>query len=110
MQPDVFVVPPAEVEGEWVDIAHLLLAVEVVSPSSARGDRVVKRPMYQRHAVDTYWVVDPDAALVEVWHPGDERPAIVTDVLTWRWRADAPELRVLLPDLFAPPRVPHHTL
>jgi len=106
VQPDIFVVHPDEVDGEWLDVTRLLLAVEVVSPSSARGDRVVKRPMYQRHAVGTYWVVDPDAALVEVWRPDDERPTIVTDVLTWRWRAEAPELHITLAELFAPPRVP----
>ena len=87
------------------NITRLLLAVEVVSPSSARGDGVVKRGMYQRRAVATYWVVDPDAGLVEVWQPEDERPVIVTGELVWRWHPDVPELRVPLAQLFAPPRV-----
>lgn len=105
VQPDVFVAHPDEVSGEWLDMKRLLLVAEVTSPSTSRSDRVVKRKAYQRHGVGTYWVVDADAALVEVWHPTDSRPAIVTDVLTWRCRDDAPELRINLKDLFAPPQV-----
>jgi len=51
--------------------------------------------------VPTYWVVDPDAALVEVWTPEDDRPRIVTDLLAWHWDADSPELRIALDELFA---------
>jgi Uma2 family endonuclease len=105
VQPDVFVVHPDDAARNWLDVRHLVLAAEVVSPSSTRADRVVKRKAYQRHGVDTYWVVDPDAALVEVWRPEDERPAIVTDVLAWHW-GDAPsELRMAVAELFAPPRI-----
>jgi Uma2 family endonuclease len=100
VQPDIFVVPPDQL-GEWQGMARLALVAEIVSPSSGRADRVVKRKAYQRHGVPTYWVVDPDAALVEVWTPEDDRPHIVTDVLSWRWDADAPELRIVLEDLFA---------
>jgi Uma2 family endonuclease len=82
-------------------MGRLMLAVEIVSPSSSRADRVVKRKAYQRHGVPTYWVVDPDAALVEVWTPEDDRPRIVTDVLSWRWNADSPALRIALEELFA---------
>ena len=31
--------------------------------------------------MSTYWIVDPDARVVEVWRPEDEQPAIVSDVL-----------------------------
>lgn len=101
VQPDLFVVPRGEVTGNWRDCQHLLLAVEVVSPSSARGDRFKKRRLYQKRGVETYWVVDPDAQLVEVWHPGDERPEIVTDVARWRVTAGGPELTIDLSQLFA---------
>lgn len=109
VQPDIFVAHPDELAGEWLDMKRLLLVAEVVSPSTSRADRVVKRQTYQPHGVSTYWVVDADAALVEVWRPDDERPTIVADVLTWRWRADAPECRITLAELFAPPRVPRET-
>ena len=101
VQPDLFVVPAREVTGNWRDCQTLLLAIEVVSPSSARADRFKKRRLYQRRGVQTYWIVDPDAQLVEVWHPQDERPAIVTDVLRWQVTPDAPELAIYLSHLFA---------
>lgn len=102
-QPDVFVVPLEELGQGWQGIRTLLLAVEVVSPGSARNDRVSKRPFYQEHGVATYWVVDPDARLVEVWHPDDQRPEIVTDVLRWRVSPGAGELAIPLEEVFRVP-------
>jgi Uma2 family endonuclease len=101
VQPDVFVVPADEVTGDWRDCQTLLLAVEVVSPGSARGDRVRKRRLYQARGVATYWVADADARLVEVWRPGDERPEVVTDVLRWRVAPEAQELSIEMGELFA---------
>ncbi|HEX9579561.1 MAG TPA: Uma2 family endonuclease [Gemmatimonadales bacterium] len=100
-QPDVFVVPVRETSDEWSTLRTLLLAVEVLSPSTARYDRITKRRLYQEHGVLTYWVVDPDARLVEVWHPGDDRPEIVTERLVWAVGPDAPELVIELQDLLA---------
>jgi Uma2 family endonuclease len=106
VQPDLFVVPAHEVTGNWRDCRTLLLAVEIVSPSSARADRTVKRRLYQRRGVGTYWIVDPDAALVEVWHPGDDRPEIATELVRWRVAPDADELVIRLAEVFEglPPR------
>jgi len=107
VQPDVFVVPASETTAQdWSSIQTLLLAVEVVSPSSARNDRIVKRRIYQEHGVSTYWIVDPDAGVVEVWCPDDERPEIVTDVLRWRVAAGAGELEIELAEVFLPPPTP----
>jgi Uma2 family endonuclease len=85
-QPDVLVVPIEEwrrVAPEGLPIGALLLAVEVLSPSSSRHDRVRKRPHYQRHVPD-YWIIDLDARLVERWGPADARPELVTDTLSWQ--------------------------
>ena len=100
VQPDLFVVPAAQATNNWRDYQTLILAVEVVSPSSARGDRFKKRGLYQKRGVGTYWIVDPDAQVVEVWHPDDERPEIATDVLRWRVMPEATELTVALASLF----------
>jgi Uma2 family endonuclease len=100
VQPDLFVVPAGEVTGNWRDCRSLLLAAEVVSPASARGDRVTKRRLYQRRRVATYWVVDTDARAVEVWHPDDARPEVVTDRLRWRLAPEAPELVIPLEETF----------
>lgn len=101
VQPDLFVFPAGEASASWKTVRTLLLTVEVVSPSSARADRLVKRRLYQRQRVRTYWIVDPDARLAEIWHPDDTRPEIVSDVLRWRAAADADELVIELPTLFA---------
>ncbi len=103
VQPDVFVAPTAEITEEWSSIQTLLLAVEVVSPSSAHYDRIIKRRLYQEHGVDIYWIMDSDAAIVEVWRPDDERPEIVTHVLRWRVAPDARELEIDLAEVFKAP-------
>ncbi|HEY6459341.1 MAG TPA: Uma2 family endonuclease, partial [Polyangiaceae bacterium] len=41
------------------------LAVEIVSPSSVRYDRVVKMNWYASIGVPEYWVVDPEARTLE---------------------------------------------
>ena len=85
VQPDVFVVPPDE--AKRLDVAmpgrSLLLAIEVISPSSARGDRGPKRALFQRH-VPEYWIIDLDAALFERWRSRDERPEILRERIEWQ--------------------------
>jgi Uma2 family endonuclease len=102
VQPDVFVAP--SVAGRrprnWAEITGLLLAVEVLSPSSARADRMTKRRRYQRAGVPEYWVVDLDARLIERWRPRDERPELVTEVLRWELRAGVEPLAIDLPAYF----------
>jgi Uma2 family endonuclease len=86
LQPDLFVTPPdaqAPIRS-WTDVTRLLLAIEIVSPSSARYDRQLKRRRYQRAGTPEYWIVDPDARLVERWRPEDTRPEILADTLTWQ--------------------------
>jgi Uma2 family endonuclease len=61
-----------------------LLVCEVLSPGSSRHDRVTKRRAFQRHGVAEYWVIDGDAEVFEIWHPGDERPAVVDERVVWR--------------------------
>ena len=84
-QPDVFAIPREEFQRamkEGFPVRTLMLAIEVLSPSSSRHDRVRKRPLYQRH-VPEYWIFDLDARLVERWKPNDTRPEILTETLSW---------------------------
>lgn len=62
---------------DWRGTTSLLLADEILSPSSMRADRVIKRRFYARHDVDEYWVVDLDARIVERTRRGEERPEIL---------------------------------
>ncbi len=103
MQPDVFVVPAnTKVAGEmmeWSDVRSLLLAIEVVSPSSARNDRVLKRDFYLDNGVLEYWIVDLDARVFECWRPGQQTPALHRDRVEWAPGAGA-ELSISVPDFF----------
>ena len=71
VQPDVFVVVPDEARTlTWSSVRSLLLVAEVLSPSTARSDRTLKRLRYREAGVPLYWVVDGDGRSVEVWTPG----------------------------------------
>jgi Uma2 family endonuclease len=103
VQPDVFVVPAGianiDREPEWSDITALSLAVEILSPSSVRNDRVLKRDFYLENNVDEYWVVDVDARVIERWRPRQETPELLRETLEWSPRGDDP-LVIDVPALF----------
>lgn len=101
LQPDVFVMPPEEAERRAFPVHELMLAIEVLSPSSARFDRGRKRLYYQRNGVDEYWIVDIDSRMVERWRPADERPEVITEMLEWRPAGCTEALVIDLPLLFA---------
>ncbi len=103
VQPDVFVVPRGEgaAPRDWSAITELLLAVEVLSPSTARRDRWQKRHMYQAFGTSEYWIIDTNARLVERWCPDDERPEVCSDTLTWTPQGSHAPLIVDLVNLFA---------
>lgn len=102
VQPDAFVV--GLVDGrrprDWTDIKSLLLAIEVLSPSTARADRTIKRRLFQRAGVLEYWIVDLEARLVERWRPGDDRPEILMERLEWRPEEGLEPLTIDLPEFF----------
>lgn len=101
VQPDLFVVPwSQERPRKWPDIKALLLAIEALSPSTARYDRIKKRAIYQSQGVNEYWIVDSDARLIERWRPTDERPEVITDVLEWAPVADIAPLQIDVQALF----------
>lgn len=103
VQPDLFVVPlvdgkkPRTVEGT----GSMLLAVEVLSPSTARTDRVTKRALYQRFNVAEYWIIDADSRLVDRWRPGDSRPEVLSEFIEWQPLPHVPAFRLDLIELFA---------
>src|SRR2546428_416832 len=79
VQPDLFVLPITPGEGRvlgWSQIRTLLLAVEVLSTSTARADRQVKRRLYQQERVGEYWIVDVDARIGEGWRATERGPQV----------------------------------
>lgn len=77
------------------------LAIEIVSYSSKRTDRLQKRQLYQEEGVPEYWIVDIEQRHVERWRPGDSVPEILTDRLVWQPAPEAPRFELSLPGLFA---------
>jgi Uma2 family endonuclease len=101
VQPDIFVADLAEVRTlDWSKVKQLLLAIEVLSPTTARYDRFTKRRLYQEVGVPVYWIVDPDEKLVEVWTPDDALPVTNSRTVTWHPAGAADPLTIQLVDLF----------
>jgi Uma2 family endonuclease len=63
LQPDLLVVRRTDV-AETNIVRPLLLAVEVLSPSTRAKDLLLKRGLYEDSGVGSYWVVDPDVPSV----------------------------------------------
>ena len=108
VQPDVFVVPREMAraswrENSWTLIRHLLLAIEVLSPSTRHADRFTKRHLYQRQGVPLYWIVDPESQTAEVWTPEAHFPTIERERLVWHPEGAAEPFVCPLAELFAEP-------
>ena len=103
VEPDVFVVPLEEARTlQWSKMQHLLLVAEVLSPSSARADRFTKRRLYQERRIPTYWVVDGDEHLAEVWTPSVDLPVVERERLFWHPAGAGEPVTLELRELFAP--------
>jgi len=103
VQPDLFVVPLEDARtGDWARMRRLLLAAEVLSPSSVRSDRFTKRRLYQEQKVNPYWIVDGEAHAVEIWTPGSSSPTIERGALTWHPEGATEPFRIELAELFRP--------
>lgn len=97
--------------GQFLRIAPTLV-VEILSPATARRDRTEKKRLYEINGVDEYWLLDPDAHEVMVFHlsagrydngtrfsvrqklrshvlPGFETPVRTLFAYTARWRKDS---------------------
>ena len=85
VQPDLFIcrIDPTAPPHDWSGLGTPLVAIEILSSSTASRDRGAKRRIYQQAGVQEYWVVDPDARLIERWTPADVRPEILDATLTW---------------------------
>lgn len=102
LQPDLFLVPHvAAIPTEWDAMPRPLLVIEIISPSSARADRQLKRLRYQRAEIPFYWVVDPDQQRIDVWRPESDVGEVWHDRIVWPAPLEAP-LTIDLGPIFAP--------
>lgn len=102
VQPDVFVVVPDEAAAPgWAAVRTLLLVAEVLSPATARRDRLEKRRLYQQHGVAVLWLLDPIRRVVEVWTPTSAMPTVEAALVSWHPSNAAEPLTIDLHTLFA---------
>lgn len=101
-QPDLFVLPflPDD-RRSWSAMPNPILVIEILSPQSARYDRIVKPRRFQRAGIPEYWVVDLDARAVERWRPADERPELLDETVLWHPDGAAVPLALELPKFFS---------
>ena len=78
----------------------MLLAVEILSPSTARADRVSKRVLFRDEGVSEYWVVDLDARTIERSTPADARVDVIVDRIEWTVDGASTSLVVNVPQYF----------
>ena len=81
------------------------LAVEIVSPTSVRRDRIEKRIVYARAGVREYWIVDPERHAVAVYATlGDrfDEPAVYSSGASGS--RVLPDLKAPVEDVLAEPR------
>lgn len=66
LEPDLVVFRRAEATTKAITTG-LVLAVEILSPSTRSVDLILKRALYEEAGVDAYWVVDPLEPSVQAW-------------------------------------------
>jgi Uma2 family endonuclease len=103
VEPDLFVLPlvGGKEPTTFADAGRLMLAIEILSPSSVRSDRGEKRALYARLGTPEYWIVDTADRSIERWRAGAASGEIVRDRITWRPDPERPALVLDLGALFA---------
>ena len=102
VQPDLFVIAPAEARPrEWSAVRTLDLVVEVLSPGTAKQDRFQKRKLYQLQRVGTLWLVDADLKQIEAWTPDAAFPKVESTRVSWTPPSADATLVIELNTLFA---------
>ena len=86
VQPDVFAV--RLIDGKQpeypFDIADLLLAVEVESPSNSAYDYHTKRRLYLAGGIPEFWIVSPEARTVSRWRGSRPDGELLTTRFEWQ--------------------------
>ncbi len=75
LRPDILFIKSERkdiIKDNWVEGVPDMV-IEVISPSSAAKDTVVKREVYERFGVKEYWIVDPENEDVFVYENREGR-------------------------------------
>jgi Uma2 family endonuclease len=103
VQPDVLFVAAerAHIVPDWVRGVPDFV-IEVLSPTHAPRDRIVKRDLYAKNGVPEYWIVDAEERTIEVYRHVDgayEPAGYFTGKGVLR-SGVLPKLALPLPDVF----------
>ena len=104
LEPDLLVVPAAEVSGgigletRWTSVRHWWLAVEI-SGASTIYDRDHKTPAYLQLGVREVWRVDLRERTVYISTP-ENREEVHVDLVTWLPPGTEVPLVISVPELF----------
>jgi len=79
LQPDVLVLGNRDLTSTAAEA--MILAVEVLSPSSRRKDAIYKHSKYEDEGVASYWIVDPEAPSILALDLVDGRYEVVSEAL-----------------------------
>ena len=66
--PDLFVFCKLESLGKQRYEGGPKLVIEILSPSTAFNDMNLKLKLYEKHGVEEYWIVAPNAGTVTMYH------------------------------------------
>jgi len=101
VQPDLFVIriDPSHPPKDWRDVGVPVIAIEILSPSTASRDRVAKRHIYQEVGIREYWIVDAKSRVIERWRTSDDRPEVCDETLAWSIE-DGPSAELSMVELF----------
>ena len=93
VQPDLFVCPADEsTDGEWLlQAKDVLLAAEVVSPSSRRDDYEVKRTGCALSEIPLYLVIDPRESMITLFAGPSPRGYLRSEAVVIGDKLDLPE-------------------
>jgi Uma2 family endonuclease len=93
VQPDLFICPADEsTDGEWLLPAKdVLLAAEVVSPSSRRDDYEVKRAGCAQSEVPLYLIIDPRESMITLFAGPSSRGYLRSVAVPIGEKLDLPE-------------------
>ena len=95
VQPDIYATPRlanGRRPDRFTDVGVVLLAVEILSPSTMRTDRFRKRALYQDEKVADYWIVDTASRVIEHWTPSAVEPQFHSEKFEWQPVREQPPL------------------
>ncbi|OQA09812.1 MAG: hypothetical protein BWY66_00405 [bacterium ADurb.Bin374] len=72
VQPDIAVICAPDGIDEKGGRKAPDFVIEILSPSTASKDHIIKRRLYERHGVKEYWLVHPDERIVTVYRLSPE--------------------------------------